>query len=513
MTPPRTLEAIHSRRESAGRAAGPISIPHVNLVGKRLGNYRIVEEIAHGGMGVIYRGIQEPLGREVAVKVMTESLARDKSFVNRFMREAQIASRLNHPQIVHIYDQGQLDGYLYIAMEMVPGRTLGELLAARRRFPISEVVDLSQQICDVLAYAHAEGIIHRDIKPSNLILDQHGKIKITDFGLAKALALPSFTATGELLGSPDYLSPEQFRGQPADERTDLYAVGLILYELATGQRPYAADDAASLMYKVLHEPAPSPRDLRPEIPETLDRIVLRCLQKAPEDRFPSSRSLSSALQQIRDQTAPLPSLAEVSTARIPSDLPRTVWQSLVVILALGAMYGSELLGVGTPASRTWLHLALALAATVATGVSLGVGSGALSGLLLALGQVWLPHPFLRTVLARGLYLAFSGSILAANGAVAGWAGTKPRRLTLALGLMGVSFFAFLLLANLLLATAFPFLRDQSLRQLRSVLPGGLGGGALLVLLVAYLIVGLLITLYRWLVDRQSVTSTRSSSIE
>ncbi len=190
-----------------------------------------------------------------------------------------------------------------------------------------------------------------------------------------------------------------------------------------------------------------------------------------------------------------------------------MWQSLVVILALGAMYGSELLGVGTPASRTWLHLALALAATVATGVSLGVGSGALSGLLLALGQVWLPHPFLRTVLARGLYLAFSGSILAANGAVAGWAGTKPRRLTLALGLMGVSFFAFLLLANLLLATAFPFLRDQSLRQLRSVLPGGLGGGALLVLLVAYLIVGLLITLYRWLVDRQSVTSTRSSSIE
>ncbi|MFQ5945708.1 MAG: serine/threonine-protein kinase [Anaerolineae bacterium] len=484
----------------------------MNLVGKRLGNYRIVEEIAHGGMGVIYRGIQEPLGREVAVKVMTESLARDQSFVDRFIREAQIASRLNHPQIVHIYDQGQLNGYLYIAMEMVPGHTLGELIAARGRFPIPEVVNLTQQICDVLAYAHAEGIIHRDIKPSNLILDQHGKIKVTDFGLAKALALPSFTATGELLGSPDYLSPEQFRGQPADERTDLYAVGLILFELATGQRPYSAEDAASLMYKVLHDPVPSPRDLLPEIPKTLEGIILRCLEKAPQDRFPSSRYLSEALEGVRDRAAPALAVPRVSTTAIPGDMPRIVWQSVLVILALAAMYGIELLGVGTSAIRAWLHPALALAATVATGISLGVGPGALSGLLLALGQVWLPHPFLRTLLAQGLYLALSGSILVSTGAVAGWAEARPRRAALALGLMGISFFAFLLLANLLLASAFPFLRDQPLRQARGAL-GGLGGGALVVLLAAYLLVGLLAALYRWFVLPQSDTATGSNPIK
>lgn len=445
-------------------------------------------------MGVIYRGIQEPLGREVAVKVMTESLARDRTFVDRFIREAQIASRLNHPQIVHIYDQGQLDGYLYIAMEMVPGNTLAQLLVTRGRFPISEVVHLARQICDVLAYAHAEGVIHRDIKPSNLILDRHGKIKITDFGLAKAVALPSFTATGELLGSPDYLSPEQFRGQPADERTDIYAVGLVLFELATGQRPYSADDPASLMYKVLHEPVPSPRHLRPEVPGVLERAILRSLAKAPSDRHPSATALLADLQAVdRIEAPPLPVPAERTGQ--PQDLVRILWQTSMVVVPLGFIYSAELFGVASPAARPWLNLILALSFTAASGLTLGVGPGALTGSLLALGQLWLPHPFSRGPLGLALTTAFNLALLTINGAIAGWAGLRPRRAALSLVVMGASFYASALLSALIAAATLSAFRDRSVALPEGLSLRAMGPGAMLLLLLGYAVVGSLAIVY------------------
>ena len=256
--------------------------------------YELGPVLGQGGMAKVHRGLDRQLGRQVAIKVLAPPFDRDREFVERFQREARAAAGLSHPNIVAVFDSGSDDGTHYIVTELVEGETLADRLRRDGPMPQAEAVAVAVDIARALAAAHERGLIHRDIKPGNVMLLPDGRVKVVDFGIARAAGSDTLTNTGVVLGSTAYLSPEQASGQPVDERADLYALGCVLYEMLTGRVPFSADTPIATMYRHVNEDPPPPSTFAP-IPSELEDIVMRALEKDPKRRFASASELEAAL--------------------------------------------------------------------------------------------------------------------------------------------------------------------------------------------------------------------------
>ena len=258
------------------------------LIGKRLnGRYKILEAIGSGGMATVYLAHDMILARDVAVKVLRLDFANDEDFIRRFRREAQSATSLDHPNIVSIYDIGEEDDIYYIVMEHVSGKTLKQYIQHHPLISMEKIVSIMKQLTSAIAHAHENGIIHRDIKPQNILIDHYGNIKVTDFGIAMALSSTTITQTNSLLGSVHYLSPEQARGGLATKKSDIYALGIVMFELLTGTLPFSGESAVSIALKHLQSDTPSPRKWNRDIPQSLENVVLKSMAKDSFHRYDS----------------------------------------------------------------------------------------------------------------------------------------------------------------------------------------------------------------------------------
>lgn len=287
------------------------------MIGKTLGNrYVVLEEIGGGGMAVVYKARCTLLNRIVAIKVLRPEYSHDENFVMRFRREAQAAASLSHPNIVNIYDVGQEDGIYFIVMEYVEGKTLKELIREEAPLPPSKVIEIAKQICDALECAHKNKIVHRDIKPHNIIITSEGMVKVTDFGIARAATGSTITNTGGLIGSAHYLSPEQARGGFVDERSDIYSLGVLLYEALTGRVPFDGDSPVAVALKHIQEEPKPISQMIPGFPPALEQIVMKCISKSPDERFQKASELKRELARVEKNL-------EVLNFR-PSELEKTM---------------------------------------------------------------------------------------------------------------------------------------------------------------------------------------------
>jgi serine/threonine-protein kinase len=272
------------------------------LIGEKLGSFRIESVLGSGAMGVVYRGTHEKNGRAAAVKVVGSEFAQGGKMRDRFEREAEILQQFRHPNIVRFLAWGKFRGTSYIAMEYVQGETLDKLVQEHGHMPWRQVVDLGIQICEALHYAHEHGVVHRDLKPSNLMLSTDGKIKLTDFGIAKDLDATTLTATGRTLGTAAYMSPEQIRGTPAvSHKTDLYSLGVVMYQMLVGKPPFEGTTPVVLMHCHLNEPPPRPSAKLAEIPKQLDELVVNLMAKSPADRPWDASAVAAKLTELRDK--------------------------------------------------------------------------------------------------------------------------------------------------------------------------------------------------------------------
>jgi serine/threonine-protein kinase len=267
---------------------------------ERIGRYEILDEIGRGAMGTVYKARDPLLDRTLALKTVSIDLEGDdfESFERRFYREARSAGRLSHPNIVTIHDVGKSDGLAYIAMEYLQGRSLRTMLDLGVVFPPDRVADIAAQIADGLAFAHDHGVVHRDIKPANIMVLDTGPIKIMDFGIA-LLPTGSATLTGNVFGSPKYMSPEQIVGQPVNGRADIFSLGAVLYEMLTGFAPFWGGDLDTVFYQVINEMPPAPSSRNKRIPVAFDVIVARAMAKHPDDRYTDARSMAADLRNYR----------------------------------------------------------------------------------------------------------------------------------------------------------------------------------------------------------------------
>ncbi len=264
--------------------------------------YQIIKTLGEGGMANVYLAHDTILDRDVAVKVLRGDLANDEKFVRRFQREALSASSLSHPNIVEMYDVGEDDGQYYIVMEYVDGKTLKQVLKARGKLSVPEVVDIMLQLTDGMAHAHDAYIIHRDIKPQNIMILSNGMIKITDFGVATALNSTQLTQTNSVMGTVHYLPPEQAQGKGSTIRSDIYSMGIMMYELLTGLVPYKGDNAVEIALKHLKEPLPSVRKKDPSIPQSIENVVIRATAKNPKNRYTDAREMHQDLKTALDES-------------------------------------------------------------------------------------------------------------------------------------------------------------------------------------------------------------------
>ena len=270
------------------------------MVGEKLGSFRIEGVLGVGAMGVVYRATNETTGKPAAVKVVNGEIAQRGRTYERFKREAEILQQFRHPNIVRFLAVGRYQGTSYFAMEYIQGKTLEQVLADKGPMPWQEVVDLGIQLCDALHYAHEHGVVHRDLKPSNLMLSDAGRLKLTDFGIAKDLDATSLTATGRTLGTAAYMAPEQIRGTPeVSHKTDLYALGALFYQMLTGSAPFEGATAVVLMHCHLNEPAPRPSRKLSDVPRALDDLVFQLLAKMPQDRPWDAAAVGESLRKIQ----------------------------------------------------------------------------------------------------------------------------------------------------------------------------------------------------------------------
>ena len=278
------------------------------------GRYRIVRKLGTGGMADVYLAEDQELGRRVAIKILNDRHAADDQFVERFRREAKNAAGLSHPNIVSVYDRGTAEGTYYIAMEYLDGRSLKELIIGRGPAPVRTAVEYARQVLAAVGFAHRHGIVHRDIKPHNvLVAGDEGRLKVTDFGIARSGA-SQMTEVGSIIGTAQYLSPEQARGSPVDQTSDLYSVGVVLYELLTGQVPFTGDTPLEIAMKHLSEVPKPPSELRPEVPHDLDLVVLRALAKDPDDRYQTAEEMDKDLERVLSGMPVGAETAEAATA-------------------------------------------------------------------------------------------------------------------------------------------------------------------------------------------------------
>jgi serine/threonine-protein kinase len=259
--------------------------------------YMIVRKLGAGGMADVFLAEDQELGRRVAIKILNDRHANDEQFIERFRREAKNAAALNHPNIVSIYDRGEAEHTYYIAMEFLDGRTLKELVVGRGPAPVKVAVEYARQILSALRFAHRHGIVHRDIKPHNVLVDREGRVKVTDFGIARA-GTSQMTEAGSIVGTAQYLSPEQARGAEVDQRSDLYSLGVVLYELLTGQTPFDGDTPVEIAMKHLSATPRPPSQIRRDVPRDLDMVVMRALAKDPEARYQSADEMDADLERI-----------------------------------------------------------------------------------------------------------------------------------------------------------------------------------------------------------------------
>jgi serine/threonine-protein kinase len=278
------------------------------LAGQCLGGYQLEKEIGRGSMGMVYRGKQIALGREVAVKVLSQALAKDASYVARFIREAQIIAGLNHPNIVQIFDAGQQNGLLYFVMEYVQGPTIASLLHLDGTIPQYLAAEYAAQIADALDSAYRElNVIHRDIKPENLMLDRWGRMKVMDFGLARATGHQKITVAKTLVGSIYYASPEQVWGHTLDNRSDIYALGAVLYEMVSGHRPFVGRSLPELTQTIVSSPLRPPSTYNPELSPELERIILAAMARDRNERYEQAILMARDLRALNLQAPDHPS--------------------------------------------------------------------------------------------------------------------------------------------------------------------------------------------------------------
>ncbi|MGL5851031.1 MAG: protein kinase domain-containing protein, partial [Phycicoccus sp.] len=263
-----------------------MSPPGDALLGRTLdGRYRVLRRLADGGMATVYLGVDERLGRDVALKVMRPHLVHDESFVTRFRREARSAASLSHPNVVAVYDQGEDDGQVFLAMEYVSGKTLREVLTDEGPLSPRAALDVLDALLLALGEAHRKGLIHRDVKPENVILSENGTVKVADFGLARAVSSQTVTSSsGMLLGTVAYLSPEQVERGVADARSDVYAAGLVLFEMLTGTKAFTGDTPIHVAYQHVHGGVPAPSSRVPSLPTELDDLVAESTSRDPDER-------------------------------------------------------------------------------------------------------------------------------------------------------------------------------------------------------------------------------------
>ncbi len=284
------------------------------MIGATVGNYRILEKLGEGGMGAVFRGVDLTLEREVAIKMLRTDLSEQPGLIDRFRAEAITLARLHHPNIAILFNFFRHNNNFFMALEYVRGRTLGAVIKERGAMPCGEAVALVEQALDGLAHAHHLNIIHRDLKPANLMLTDTGVIKITDFGIARVLGTSRMTRPGGVVGTLEYMSPERVRGLEADARSDLYSVGIVLYELLTGHAPFHNDSDYELMRAQIEAPPLPPHMLAPDLPDDVERVILRALAKAPEARYQTAREMRDALRAAA-QTPPQPRSRELFPAR------------------------------------------------------------------------------------------------------------------------------------------------------------------------------------------------------
>jgi eukaryotic-like serine/threonine-protein kinase len=286
------------------------------------GRYQILRKLGAGGMANVYLAEDQELGRRVAIKILNDRHANDEQFVERFRREAKNAAALSHPNIVSIYDRGEAEGTYYIAMEYLDGRSLKELLLSRGDAPIAVVVEYARQTLSALRFAHRHGIVHRDIKPHNVLVDGEGRVKVTDFGIARA-GTSQMTEAGSIVGTAQYLSPEQARGGDVDQRSDLYSLGVLMYEMLTGAVPFSGDTPVEIAMKHLSQTPEPPSTKRHDVPRELDMVVMRALAKDPDDRYQTAEEMEADLDRVARGAAVARETEETATQimRAPKTIP------------------------------------------------------------------------------------------------------------------------------------------------------------------------------------------------
>lgn len=338
-----------------------------DLTGKQFGPYQIVAPLGEGGMAAVYKAYQPNMERFVALKVLPRHMSSSEEFVLRFRREAKLLAQLQHPHILPVFDYGEAEGYPYIVMPFVQSGTLAEFIQ-KKRVSLPEIRRIITQIGDALSYAHTRGMIHRDIKPSNVLIDEGDNCLLTDFGLARmAESATKITSSSTVLGTPAYMSPEQGTGSNLDQRSDIYSLGIILYEMVTGRVPYTAETPVAVVFKHIQDPLPSARKINPDLPESVELVLLKALEKNPADRYQTAEELVHALQkaipeegrsekpvsQVSRSVAPTvatrPSTGIKQSTSRPSNQPRfLLWATLGIgfigIIAVAAVAGAALLG-------------------------------------------------------------------------------------------------------------------------------------------------------------------------
>lgn len=309
--------------------------------------YKVIRKIGRGGMADVYKAEDTVLDRTVAIKVLHPQFAQEENFIARFRREAQAAAGLNHPSIVGIYDWGSEADTYFIVMEYLEGRDLKEIIQERGFLPPDIAIDIASQVCSALQFAHKHQIIHRDIKPHNIIITSEGEVKVTDFGIARA-GTSTMTQTGSILGTAHYISPEQAQGAPTEIPSDIYSLGVVIYEMLTGKVPFEGDNPITVALRQVHEPPTPPRLINSAIPESLENVVLKALSKHPSDRYPSAQAMKDDLTRCA-KGLPIKAVvtpSEEETVIIPSPFPpkkkerknkQVFWVGLVAALLLAVL--------------------------------------------------------------------------------------------------------------------------------------------------------------------------------
>jgi dipeptidyl aminopeptidase/acylaminoacyl peptidase len=321
---------------------------------RRVGKYEIIQEVGRGGMAVVYKAWQPSLERHVALKVLPEYFQHDPEFLARFRREARAAARLNHPNILYVYDVGEEDGVHYIAMEYLEGGSLGDRLVAGS-LSIDEIQGILAQVAAGLDYAHARGFFHRDIKPGNILFTDDGRPKVADFGIARPTDETGLTRTGVLMGTPEYMAPEQAEGKTLDHRVDLYALGVVVYQMLTGRVPFRRTTPHAVLHAVIYESHTPPRQVRAEVEPAVESVVLKALAKRPDQRFQTGKAFAQASRRTRGGVAvQVPPVADLAPERQPPTRPTARYLAVAagivaaILLALVGFLALTSMGPGTP---------------------------------------------------------------------------------------------------------------------------------------------------------------------